>query len=185
MTDVGQRIREYRQAKGWTLEKLGSECNLTASFLSQVERNQSSLSIVSLETICEAIGVPVHELLKKDGSIERLDDSEVFVTKKASPDRIQLASTAISYRYVSSQKPGSVVEVLTAEFPPGHMHPQASHNGKEFGYVLEGQVRLRVGAQEHLLEQGDSYHFAATDAHALETVGDVPARVLLMHELSA
>jgi len=185
MIDVGQRIREHRQAKGWTLEKLGSECNLTASFLSQVERNQSSLSIVSLETICEAIDVPVHVLLKEEETVAPPDSIGVFVTKGTNKDRIQLASTAITYRYVSQQSPGSIIEVLTAEFPPGHRHPLASHDGKEFGYVLEGQVRIRIGTQEYLLDQDDSYHFAATEPHALETVGKSTARVLLMHEIRA
>ena len=56
---VGKGVRALRQHKGWTLEELSSRCRLSISFLSQIERGLSSLSISSLHSICEALEVPM------------------------------------------------------------------------------------------------------------------------------
>ncbi|MBC7097564.1 helix-turn-helix transcriptional regulator [Candidatus Bipolaricaulota bacterium] len=45
---IGARIRALRRKKGLTLNELASRCQLSASFLSQVERGMISPSIVSL-----------------------------------------------------------------------------------------------------------------------------------------
>jgi len=63
---VGQGVRVLRQCKGWTLEELSSRCGLSISFLSQVERGLSSLSIPSLHSICEALKVPTTLLSNDD-----------------------------------------------------------------------------------------------------------------------
>jgi len=66
MDVVGERIRVFRRGKEWTLEKLSASCGLSVGFLSQVERGLSSLSIVSLRAISEALGVPLSELFLKE-----------------------------------------------------------------------------------------------------------------------
>lgn len=57
MIDVGQFIRSLRTSREWTLRDLSQRCNLSVSFLSQVERGLSSLTITSLDAICGALGV--------------------------------------------------------------------------------------------------------------------------------
>ncbi|MGD0231767.1 MAG: helix-turn-helix transcriptional regulator, partial [Syntrophorhabdales bacterium] len=46
-SSIGERIRTIRQAKSLTQEELASRAGLTKGFISQVERNITSLSVES------------------------------------------------------------------------------------------------------------------------------------------
>lgn len=171
MEDIGRRVRALRQRKGWTLQELSDRCGLSVSFLSQVERGLSSLSIVSLYAICDALGVPAPDLLaepKKSSPVLRASDQP----------SIHLPNVSVVYRWLSGEFSGRVIEVLIGEFPPGYQHPLAPHEGEEFGYVLEGRLVLRMESDEHVLGPGDSYHFPATIPHGYKTSEQEGARVL-------
>ena len=43
-----------------------------------------------------------------------------------------------------------------------------SHSGEEFIYVLQGQMRYRVGETTYTLGPGDSLYFDAEEEHDLE-----------------
>ncbi len=47
-----------------------------------------------------------------------------------------------------------------------------SHEGEEFLYVLEGEMRFQVGAVEYLLRSGDSLYFDATEEHGVMPISD-------------
>ena len=52
---IGERIKVLRQAKDLTQEELGTRAGLTKGFISQVERNLTSLSVESLIGILDAL----------------------------------------------------------------------------------------------------------------------------------
>ena len=54
-SSIGERIRMMRQAKSLTQEELASRAGLTKGFISQVERNLTSLSVESLLGILDAL----------------------------------------------------------------------------------------------------------------------------------
>lgn len=172
MEDIGKKIRTVRQQKGATLEELSARCGLSIGFLSQVERGISSLSIVSLYSICEALEISVPEILA-------YTKTPSTVTKEADQPRIRIANSAVSYRYLSGAFPNRVIEVLINELPPNYRHPLAPHGGEEFGYVLEGYLLLRIEEDEYPLGPGDSYHFLATKPHGYETSDEEGAKVLM------
>jgi len=93
---------------------------------------------------------------------------------------IKLASSAVSYRYLSGAFEGRLLEALINEFPPGHRHPLATHEGEEFGYVLSGHLILRIEEQAFSLGPGDSFHFPSTRPHGYETGPEEGARVLVV-----
>jgi transcriptional regulator with XRE-family HTH domain len=179
MENVGTAIRQMRQRQGWTLKKLSSLTGLSVSFLSQAERGQSSLSIVSLTNICRALGVDPSQLLSAPKDDRAPDESSFPVIAEENQLCIRIASFPVSYRYLSGGFPGRVIEVLINEFPAAYHHPLAAHPGEEFGYVLEGDLTLRIGEESYPLSPGDSYHFVASRTHGYETSRKGGARVLM------
>jgi len=178
MENIGKKIRALRRQKDMTLEKLSARCGLSVSFLSQVERGISSLSIVSLHAICEGLDVPVSEILTDNRRPLAIRRPPLTVTKEADRLRILIPNSPISYQYLSGVFPDRVIEVLIGEFPPNYRHPLAPHEGEEFGYVLEGHLTLRIGEDEYPLGPGDSYHFLATKPHGYETTSQEGTKVL-------
>ncbi len=170
--EIGQRIRELRQRLGWTLEELASKCGLSVSFLSQVERGLSSLSISSLQAICKALGVPVTHFFTPPSG-------DSIVLKKGRPrTRIRIEDSQVTYSLLSGPMPDRTLEALIAEFPPHYEHPLITHQGEEFGYILEGKIILQIEDEEFSLEPGDSFHIRSSRPHTVRNPSDRPAKVL-------
>ena len=62
---IGLRLRREREARRLGLAEVALRSGLTKSFLSRVERDQTSPSLASLISICDAIGVTVSDLLAR------------------------------------------------------------------------------------------------------------------------
>jgi DNA-binding XRE family transcriptional regulator len=60
---IGQRIRDERTARGWTLAVLESKTGIKVPNLSRVEKGKHRPSLETLEKIADAFGVPVVELI--------------------------------------------------------------------------------------------------------------------------
>lgn len=176
MDDLGPRIREARQGRGWTLDVLSLRSGLSAGFLSEVERGQSSLSIVSLAAICRALGVPIETLLSSSGPLAA---GPARVTRAADQLRIQIGGSPVSYRYLTGQIPAMPIEeLLIAELPPNARQEPMAHEGEEFGYVLEGSLILRAAGEELRLSSGDSYRVRSLESHDYEATS-AGAKVLM------
>ena len=62
---LGERIRAYRQKAEFSQEKLAEKAELSAVFISQVERGRENISVDSLARIAKALDVPIHRLFCK------------------------------------------------------------------------------------------------------------------------
>lgn len=72
----GERMKVRRSQMGWSLRKLGEECNVSASFLSDVETGKSFPSMEKASDIAKALQVPLAWLL---GEEELKDADDVLV----------------------------------------------------------------------------------------------------------
>jgi len=172
MQEVGQRIREFRQRKGWTLEDLSSRCGLSVSFLSQVERGLSSLSISSLQAICKAMEIPLTYFFAAPSG-------NSLVLKAGRPrSRLRIEDSGVTYNVLSGPMSERMLEALVAEFPPNYRHPLITHPGEEFGYVLEGKIELQIEDEKFVLEPGDSFHIFSSQPHTIRNLSPSPAKIL-------
>jgi len=177
MDEIGPRIRDVRARKGWTLEALAARSGLSPSFLSQVERGLSTLSIVSLSSICRALDLPIESLFVSSGPLDRRPPA---VTRSDEQLLIRIGGSPVAYRYLTQQLPEArIEELLIAEFPAGARQDGSRHRGEEMGYVLEGRLTLTVDDAEYELAVGDSYRVEGSHAHAYRTGRDNGAKVLM------
>ncbi|MCK4391801.1 helix-turn-helix transcriptional regulator [Candidatus Bipolaricaulota bacterium] len=184
MGEIGKFIRTQRKLRGWTLQELGEHTDLSVSFLSQVERGISSLSILSLNAICEALEIPLSDLYTRyDRTQNTLSDASPEILKVHERPDIQISSGSIKYQFLSGEFPERTFEILIGEIPPNYHYPPAAHDGEEFGYVLEGVLNLSIGDEVYSLGSGDSYHFLSTTPHGYQTEVETGARVLWVQSL--
>jgi len=184
--EIGKFIRAQRKLRAWTLQELAVRCNLSVSFLSQVERGISSLSILSLNTICEVMEIPLSDLFNSYGKPQDASSASQapsIITKIDERPNIQISSGSMKYQFLSGKFPRRRFEILIGEIPPNYHYPAAAHGGEEFGYVLEGKLLLSRGKQVYQLGPGDSYHFMATTPHGYETTGEGAVKVLWVQTL--
>ena len=61
-TTFGKRVRELRMAKGLSQEALALACDLDRTYIGGIERGERNVSLINIEKIAVALGVPVREL---------------------------------------------------------------------------------------------------------------------------
>lgn len=74
------------------------------------------------------------------------------------------------------------VEFIEATYEPGGASSAPEgfvrHNGHEFGYVLEGTLRVVVGFDEFILGPGDVITFPSSTPHRLSNEGTETVRAV-------
>jgi transcriptional regulator with XRE-family HTH domain len=63
---TGKNIRDYREQKEWTREKLSVRCKLNYNYLGYVERGERTISVENLEKVAKTLGVETWKLLYPD-----------------------------------------------------------------------------------------------------------------------
>jgi transcriptional regulator with XRE-family HTH domain len=81
MPTVGERIREIREKRGMTQDKLAEAAGLSKSFLSEVENDKSNISSQILLRIANELGASMDYLL--DGTVKEALDKEPVVIPSA------------------------------------------------------------------------------------------------------
>ncbi len=62
--ELGDVLREYRQRQGRTLREVSLEARVSLGYLSEVERGQKEASSELLDSICQALNVPLSHILR-------------------------------------------------------------------------------------------------------------------------
>lgn len=178
MDGIGNRVRELRQNNEMTLQDLGKLAGLSGSFLSQLERGASAVSILALKNICQALRVSLSEFFV---GVEDIVPSEL---KTQAPESalnkdvvINATEGSIRYTFISRDAPGKL-EVNVGHFTSQDQLPLSSHEGEEYGYVLQGILRLTIAGEQYVLHSGNTYHFPSATPHKYEAVGDQEVTVL-------
>ncbi|MBI5442402.1 MAG: cupin domain-containing protein [Deltaproteobacteria bacterium] len=170
---LGQKLKAVRKARGYSLEELAKRTKFSKSFLSQIENGKNSPSIASLKKITSALGVSIGELFEEERS------EQVYFTKKGQRQVFEVVKDKVIFEFGASKVPGRKMEaIFFTLLPGGESEGEYSHEGEEFGTVLEGSLLLLMGGKEYLLEPGDSIYFSSVTPHRWRNPGDVTMRAI-------
>jgi DNA-binding transcriptional MerR regulator/quercetin dioxygenase-like cupin family protein len=167
--ELGPRLRRLRQERGLTLAKAAAAVGLSASFLSELERDRTGVAMATLHRLLDSYGTTLAVLLgptdvaarpHRAGSGPRVRNQGVTVEQLAQPE--------------------AVMEPQLFTVEPGAGSDGAyTHEGEEFIYVLEGRFEVVLGGRElHVLDAGDSLYYPSTMEHAWRNPGCSPARLI-------
>ena len=68
--EIGKRIIDLREKKGWTTNRLANACGLSQSFLRSVELGEKGISVENLSLVCEALGVSLRDFFDEPREAE-------------------------------------------------------------------------------------------------------------------
>lgn len=166
--DIGSKIRAIRNRKKITIAQMCEGTGLSKGFISNVENNNTSPSISTLQTIASFLGVPLPYLL-----LEKKQHMKV-VRKDG---RTTTAFNNLKIEHISSM---GGLSIRSVDFPPGTSIGDAhAHEGEECHLVLEGKVLAEQGDDSIILEEGDSFSWNASVPHKVTNIGDEKAVVLI------
>ncbi|KVL95040.1 helix-turn-helix domain-containing protein [Burkholderia stagnalis] len=179
-TRIAQRVRELRDARGWSLDTLAERSAVSRSNISLIERGQSSPTAVVLDKLSTALGVSVASLF---------EPTEAATSAELSPHasvREQARWTDPGSGYVRrnlSPPAWSPIQLVEVEFPPGKqvayetgirdadIHQQV--------WVVEGTMEVTVGDRQWQLDTGDCLAMKLDQPISYRNPSRRPARYLV------
>jgi transcriptional regulator with XRE-family HTH domain len=175
---VGAAIRTLRRRRGLSLRDLSRLTGFSISFLSLVERGQSSLALTSLYKVAKALDSDISHFFRQNGAAPDTHPLP-HVHRAGETSEIAIAGGNRTYRLLSGRAPDRVLEPLLVTVEPTEsIEEPYSHEGEEFAYVLAGDLLFVVEGREYRLGAGDSIHFAASVPHAIHNDTGAPVQAL-------
>jgi len=157
-SSIGERIKMLRQAKSLTQEELATRAGLTKGFISQVERNLTSLSVESLIGILDALDEKPSNFF--NGAF---DEKIVFKFR----DRVELEREDVKrFQILVPAAQNRLMDPALLDLDAGERTPEEEpHEGEEFGFVLSGGVEIVLGGKPHRVKRGECFYFKSTKRH--------------------
>jgi transcriptional regulator with XRE-family HTH domain len=165
--DLGAKLRQLRLRKKIALVDLGKHTGLSASMLSQLENGKLVPTLPTLARIAMVFDVGLEHFFadkrtRRVFSIVRAGERLRF------PDRADSPTPGYFFEVLTFGATEKSMAAYLAEFPLQESKEARPHfhAGAEFVYVLSGQLAIGYQAEDHVLEQGDSVYFDASEPHS-------------------
>ncbi len=176
--EIGRKIKQLRQERGFNLVELAARTRFTKGYLSKVENSKKSPPVSTLITISTALGVSLATIFSDEENRK-----SITLVKKSDRKMMARDGTAFGYSY----------EPLALGYPERKMEPyiltlpvrpkgQAvfQHRGQEMLFVLEGTMHFTHGETELVVEEGDCIYFDASVPHFGAVQGSKEVKCLMV-----
>lgn len=182
--DLGQRVRDLRKARNWTLEQAATQAGLARSTLSKIENGQMSPTYDALKKLAEGLEISVPQLFTPP--LRDQVNGRMIFTKSGDG----------AARPTATYEHSLLAETLTKKtMLPYHSRVRARdmaefdgwvrHDGEEFLYILTGVVKLYTEFYEPVeMRRGDSAYYDGSMGHNLISTSDDDATVLWVTSLT-
>ena len=181
--DLGQRVRELRKARNWTLEQAATQAGLARSTLSKIENGQMSPTYEALKKLATGLQISVPQLFtppQRDQVMGRMDVTRVGEGSEqatATYEHRLLADSLTKKKMLPYQ---ARVRARSMEEFDGWVR----HDGEEFLYVLTGRIRLYTEFYEPVeMARGDSAYYDAAMGHNVVSISEEDATILWVTSL--
>ena len=176
----GEKVRALRMQQGRTLADLAEKTERSVSLLSQIETGNVSPSFSSMQTIADALKVPLAQIISQEPAAE---GGEIYHISE-SERKVLITQGGVQHQLLSRGRPLSF-EFNILEIPPGTSTGDYlySHEGEECGLLLEGELVVEVGRQVNHLKPGDSITMKSSLPHKVSNPGKQKARAVWVNSV--
>jgi len=63
LVKFGQRVKEERQKRGWSQEKLAAQAHVHRTYIGMIERAEKNITLENIEKIAQALDVSLNKLM--------------------------------------------------------------------------------------------------------------------------
>jgi transcriptional regulator with XRE-family HTH domain len=176
--NLGKRLSDLRKRKNMTLDELSEKSGVSKSILSQIERDLSNPTVVTISRIAAALGENLSDFFLKievedTDSIERSRETPSIASKDGLCQlHILGAGETVNWLqwYLLQMKPKGVLD-------------SGSHGPKTFENltVLEGEVEVDNGGIKEIIKKGDTFRFQTNKNHLIKNISKKNSQVLMVN----
>jgi transcriptional regulator with XRE-family HTH domain len=156
---IGPKLRAARQARGMTISQLAGETNLSGSFISLLERDETSASVGTLFRICGALGIRIGSLF---------EENRTNLVRRQERPSANFGGYGIEDELLTPGWERSL-QVIESRIEPGGRSGDEPHSFEadaELIYVLRGRLNIATQGDVYRLRTGDALMIAPREPHA-------------------
>lgn len=172
--NVGRKLKTLRQQNSLTLRDLSKKSGVSATQISDIERNLTSPTIATLIKLISALGQET-SIFFENGDTKRISH-----VSKCQRMLVVDPQNDVHIESITSGIVDSKLKAIIAHPKPGQENIPGgySHIGEELIYVIKGRVQVKLDDQSYTLEQGDCLHFRAEMRHTIKNITDDKVELL-------
>jgi transcriptional regulator with XRE-family HTH domain len=171
---IAGRVRELRMAKALSLDALSTQCGVSRSMLSLIERGETSPTAVVLDKLAAGLGVPLASLFEAP---PRADEP---IARRADQATWQDPHSGYVRRNVSPGGIKSPTQIVEVTFPPqARVTYEAGARSPvvlQQIWMLEGRMEVTYGTALYALETGDCLAIPLDTPNSFHNPGATAAR---------
>ena len=172
LKEVAGRIKDLREAKGYTVEELAKLTGVSTEDYMLLEKGETDFSFTFIYKCAKACGVEVVDLL--EGRSSTL--TSFAITRKGEGLKI-LKQHGVEYNNLAPKFKEKLAEPFLVKFPYLEEEQNApmklnSHNGQEFDVIVKGALKVQVGNHVDVLYEGDSIFYNSLIPHGMIAVSE-------------
>jgi transcriptional regulator with XRE-family HTH domain len=178
LVDLGRRIKELRTKRGLSQTETAHLVGVTPSTISQVESNLIYPSLPALMKMAEALSVDISSFFHQRTKVK---PRIIFPAAEAVPVKFpDLPEESLQAKLLIPPDLESKAEPYLIEIPP---EKEVSshffiHKGEEIGYVLEGNLKMKLEKTVYPLQKGDVVYLTSEIPAQWKNTGSQMARIL-------
>jgi transcriptional regulator with XRE-family HTH domain len=151
---IAERVREFRAARGLSLEALAAQSGVSRSMISLIERGESSPTAVVLDKLAVALGVTLAALFNSSGEATAPKEP---VARRDDQPQWQDPESGYWRRNVSPAWVPQPMQIVEVRFPPRARVAFESSDPRTCQqiWLLEGAIDVNQGSECYRLREGD------------------------------
>ncbi|MDG1431757.1 MAG: XRE family transcriptional regulator [Paracoccaceae bacterium] len=182
--NLGERVRELRKERSWTLEQAANHAGLARSTLSKIENGQMSPTYDALKKLALGLEISVPQLFTPP--IRDQINGRMAITRSDAGSNH--ATTTYEHELLAESMTKKKMLPYRARIRARDIEEfdgWVRHDGEEFLLVLTGVIRLFTEFYEPIeMRRGDSAYYDAAMGHNVISVSSEDAYILWVTALS-
>ncbi len=171
LAEIAGRIKEMREIMGWSVAEMAEKTEVSVDMYYEYEGGLTDLPFTFIHKCAAAFDIEITELL--EGKTALL--TSYTVTRKGKGQRTA-KEEGIDIQNLAPKFKNKIAEPywVTYEYSedlqdkPIHL---IKHSGQEFDIVIKGSLKVQVGKNIEILNEGDSIYYNSSTPHGMIAVG--------------
>ena len=176
--NLGKRLSDLRKRKKMTLDELSEKSGVSKSILSQIERDLSNPTVITISRIASALGENLSDFFLK---IE-VEDTDTIERSKETPS-ISSKDGLCQLNILGAGETVNWLQWYLLNMKPKGVLDSTSHGPKTFENltVLEGEVEVENGGSKEIIKKGDTFRFQTNKNHLIKNISKKNSQVLMVN----
>jgi len=174
---IGVKIKNIRESKGFSIDDLAARTGFSVELLTQIENQGVSPQIGTLIKLAKSLKTVFGTLTSEEGeeqySVVRQSDRETTSRHASQKGK--------NYNYISlaPDVKGRHMESFIVKLEPETPDLEVSvHDGEEFIFVIDGEMKAVLGDKVEILSTGDSLYYLSNIPHLVVSNINEPTYIL-------